>query len=130
MREVRRRTGAPVSTDFANSSGTPIVVNTTTGAMSTITDAGTIVTTLIGVSNTATLDFPSIASNGVEELTVTVTGAAVGSTVILGAPSTINSGLTWIGFVSATDTVTIRLHNNTGGSVNPASATWKATVIQ
>jgi hypothetical protein len=32
------------------------------------------------------------------------------------------------GFVTAADTVTIRIHNGSGGSVNPASATWRATV--
>jgi hypothetical protein len=81
------------------------------------------------ITATATLDFPSISSNSGEELTITVTGAATGDVVILGAPSAIESGLTWCGYVSAADTVTVRLHNSSGGSVNPASATWKATVI-
>jgi|11_taG_2_1085331.scaffolds.fasta_scaffold18295_2 hypothetical protein len=81
------------------------------------------------ITDTATLDFPSISSNSSEELTITVTGAATGDVVILGAPSAIESGLTWCGYVSAADTVTVRLHNSSGGSVDPASATWKATVI-
>jgi len=81
------------------------------------------------ITATATLDFPSISSNHSEELTMTVTGAATGDVVILGAPSAIESGLTWCGYVSAADTVTVRLHNSSGDSVNPASATWKATVI-
>lgn len=77
---------------------------------------------------TATLDFGSIASNGIGELTVTVTGAAAGNPVMLGPPSTIEAGLTWSGFVSAADTVTIRLHNNTSASVDPASASWAVSV--
>jgi len=81
------------------------------------------------ISSTATLDFPSISSNNNEELTMTVTGAAIGDIVMLGAPSAIESDLTWCGYVSAADTVTVRLHNSSGGSVNPASATWRATVI-
>jgi hypothetical protein len=81
------------------------------------------------ITDTATLDFPSISSNNNEELTMTVTGAAIGDIVMLGAPSAIESDLTWCGYVSAADTVTVRLHNSSGGSVNPASATWKATVI-
>jgi hypothetical protein len=81
------------------------------------------------ITATATLDFPSISSNSSEELTITVTGAATGDVVILGAPSAIESGLTWCGYVSAADTVTVRLHKSSGGSVNPASATWKVTVI-
>jgi hypothetical protein len=81
-------------------------------------------------SATATLDFPSISSNSTEVLTITVTGAAVGDVVHLGPPSTIEAGLTWSGFVSATNTVTIRLHNTSGGAVNPASATWRAAVTR
>jgi hypothetical protein len=78
---------------------------------------------------TATLDFASIAAGATAELTITVTGAATGDFVILAAPSGIEAGLMWTGFVSAADTVKIRLHNTTGGAVDPASASWKATVM-
>lgn len=77
---------------------------------------------------TATLDFPSISSNGIAELTVTVTGAVSGNPVMLGPPSTIEAGLTWSGFVSAANTVTVRLHNNSSVSVDPASASWTVSV--
>ena len=79
-------------------------------------------------SATATLDFGSIASNATAQLTMTVTGAAVGDVVMLGPPSTIEADLTWSAFVSAANTVAIRLHNTSGGSVDPASATWRAQV--
>lgn len=77
---------------------------------------------------TATLDFPSIAANTTEELTITVTGAVVGSVVMLGPPSAIEAGLLWCGYVSAANTVTVRIHNQSGGAVNPASATWHVLV--
>jgi len=77
---------------------------------------------------TATLDFPSISSNGLEELTVTVTGATVGKPVILGPPAGIEAGLTWCGYVSATNTVKVRVHNNNGSSIDPASASWTVSV--
>lgn len=77
---------------------------------------------------TATLNFPSISSNGIEQLTVTVTGAVAGSPVMLGPPAAIEAGLTWSGYVSAADTVTIRLHNNSAVAVDPASATWTVSV--
>lgn len=77
----------------------------------------------------ATLNFPNIASNGIAELTLTVTGAVAGDRVVLAAPAAIEAGLTFSGFVSAADTVSIRLHNNSGGALNPASATWGATVF-
>ena len=78
----------------------------------------------------ATLDFPSIGSNATETLTMTVSGATVGDSVALGPPAAIEAGLTWAGVVTAADTVTIRLHNRTGGAIDPASATWRATVIE
>lgn len=78
----------------------------------------------------ATLDFPSISGNSTETLTVSVPGAGAGDVVSLGPPSTIETGLIWCGFVSATNTVTIRLHNSTGAPVDPASAIWKVAVIK
>ena len=77
---------------------------------------------------TATLDFPSIAADGIAELTVTVTGATAGNPVMLGPPAAIEAGLTWSGFVSAADTVTIRLHNTSSAAVDPASASWTVSV--
>jgi len=82
------------------------------------------------ISDTATLDFPSISPNSIEVLTMTVTGAEVGDTVMLGAPSTIEANLIWTGFVSAADTVSIRMHHTSGSAIDPASATWRATVIK
>lgn len=77
---------------------------------------------------TAAIDFPSIAAGTTAELTITVTGAAVGDDVSVvpnGAPE---SGLVWSGYVSAADTVKVRLANITSGAIDPASRTWRATV--
>jgi hypothetical protein len=81
------------------------------------------------ITATATLDFPSVGSNGIAELTITVTGAAAGDTVMLAAPAAFEAGFTFVGFVSAANTVTVRIHNNNGGAVDPASAAWRATVL-
>lgn len=81
------------------------------------------------VEGSATLDFANMAANGMDVQALTVTGAVVGAPVIIGAPSTIEAGLTWCGFVSAADTVTVRVHNNSGGALNPAAAVWKACVL-
>lgn len=79
---------------------------------------------------TATLNFASTASAATSaELTVTVTGAAVGDKVVLGAPSTLEAGLIPFGYVSATNTVSIRVFNGSGGTVDPASASWKVAVF-
>lgn len=79
---------------------------------------------------TATIDFTSIAAGATQEQTITVTGAATGDTVELGLPSTLDAGLMATGYVSAADTVKIRLFNTTGGAIDPASATYRAKVTK
>lgn len=83
---------------------------------------------MTAITATGALDFPSIAAATTAELTLTVTGAATGDTVALGPPATLETGLVATGFVSAADTVTVRLANVTAGAIDPASATWRATV--
>lgn len=97
--------------------------------------AGTVIArqgdlSLLGRQATATLDFPSIAAGGSQELTIALTGAAVGDTVIANPMTTIEAGLIWNVWVSATNTVRIRLTNVTGSAVDPASRDWKVTLIR
>lgn len=129
MRDVRRKAGVAVAGDFANSEGTPIVINTTRGDMAVIDDGGTIRVALTAVSASATLDFPSVGSNGMATLTVTVPGAVVGMPAWAAPPAAFESGFTFSVFVSATDTVKVRIHNNNGGAVDPAPATWVIYVL-
>lgn len=82
------------------------------------------------ITATAVLDFPSIAAGTIQTLTITVTGAAIGDAVALGPPSGIEANLMWSGWVAAADTVTIRLLNISGAPIDPASATWRATVFK
>lgn len=60
---------------------------------------------------------------------ITVSGAALGDAVIAFPPLDL-LGLTYSAYVSATDTVVIRLHNGTGANVNLGSASWKVRVIK
>lgn len=92
-----------------------------------LTGGGLDVTKLL--TATATLDFPSVGSNSMASLTATVTGAAAGDFVIVSPPAAFESGFTFCAFVSATDTVKVRIHNNNGGAVDPASGTWGITVM-
>lgn len=82
----------------------------------------------VNLSATAALDFASIATTASADLTITVAGAAVGDAVSLGLPAAPTAGLVFIGFVSATNTVTVRAMNITGSGVDAASATYRATV--
>lgn len=76
----------------------------------------------------ATLTFGSIGSNSTSTQTISVPGATAGSAVALGVPSTINAGLIWCGYVSSADTVTVRLHNTSGGSIDPVDLEWHVKV--
>jgi hypothetical protein len=78
---------------------------------------------------TATLDFGSIAAAASADLTITVTGAVVGYSVSIGLPASPAAGIVWSAFVSASNTVTIRATNITLIAVDPASATYRATVF-
>ncbi len=83
------------------------------------------------LSATATLYFGSVAAQSYADLTITVTGAADGDTVALGvANASVPAGGAFTAWVSATDTVRVRYHNYTSGSLDPASGTFRATVFQ
>lgn len=82
------------------------------------------------LKGTATLDFASIAAAASADLTITVTGAAVGDTVALALPAAPAAGLVFFAFVSAADTVTVRAMNITGLAVDAASASYTVNVFQ
>jgi len=81
------------------------------------------------LTNTASLNFPSISAASQADLTITVTGAAVGDEVIMSLPAAPAAGLVFNAFVSATNTVTIRASNITGSPVDAAAATYGVIVI-
>lgn len=82
------------------------------------------------LTNTATLNFGSTLPATSAELTITVTGAAVGDAVAIGLPTAPDANSSYTGYVSATNTVTIRFNNYSALSIDPASATFKAIVIK
>jgi hypothetical protein len=82
-----------------------------------------------GLSGSGTLDFASTSAFNSSDLTVTITGAAVGDIVMLGTPVQ-DANSTFTAFVSATNTVTIRMNNYSALAINPASGTFKVYVIK
>lgn len=74
---------------------------------------------------------PGSLADGVGETSaaITVTGAALGDYVLVSAPYDLQ-GITCNGYVSATDTVKIRLQNETTSVIDLASGTWKVRVIK
>jgi len=85
------------------------------------------------LQNSATLDFGStpIPSLGTETLTITLTGVADGDQVALGVPNgSMTAGLIYFAWVSAANTVSIQCYNSTLGAIDPASGTFKISVIK
>lgn len=81
------------------------------------------------LSATATLNF-DLTAVAVEDLTITVTGAAVGNIVTLGVPNgSVTATAQFTGWVSASDTVTVRCRTAAAGE-DPASGTFRATVLK
>jgi len=76
------------------------------------------------------IDPPSIAAGAVGIVTVAVATAEENDAVMLGAPSTLETGLLAFGFVSAPGIVTIRMFNGTAGAVDPVSNTWRVVVTR
>lgn len=95
---------------------------------SLVVNGGTAITGHLSAA--AVLDFGNLAAIGCEDLTITVTGAAVGDTVAIGVPngSVPSATFTYTAWVSATNTVTIRGCTLVSG--DPASGTFRADVWQ
>jgi hypothetical protein len=76
-----------------------------------------------------THDFGSLVDGAGETTTVTVTGAALGDFAEASLSIDIQ-GMTMTAWVSAADTVSVRLQNETGGTIDLASATLRASITQ
>lgn len=80
------------------------------------------------LTGSATWDAAEIADGDMESKDITVTGAALGDFVLVSL-SIDNADLTLIGTVTAANTVTATLSNNTGSAVDLASCTVRALVL-
>ena len=79
----------------------------------------------------ATLDFPSIAAGTCSsDLTFSLPGANPGDAVAAGWPAGMEAGLSGTMRISAASVVSVRLCADTTGAVNPAGATFTATVVR
>lgn len=100
-----------------------VSINQTTGTETT----GATLTKMLTAS--ASLNFPSISAASQADLTITVTGAAVGDEVVMSLPAAPTAGIVFNAFVSATNTVTVRATNVTAAPVDPAAATYGVIVL-
>jgi len=84
------------------------------------------------LTGTGVLNYGSIASLATETLTITVTGAAIGDVILVGIDNGSKStglifGQPW---VSGTNTVSLEAYNSTVSPIDPASGTFRASVIK
>lgn len=80
------------------------------------------------LTGSAVFNPPSLADGAGTNTTVTVTGAALGDFVDAVSFSVDLAGVTLTGYVSAANTVTARLQNESGGSVDLAEGTLRVRV--
>lgn len=81
------------------------------------------------LSGTTTFDPASLADGAGATTTVTVTGAALGD-IAIASFSLDLQGITVTAWVSATNTVSVRFQNESGGTLDLASGTLRASVIK
>ena len=89
-------------------------------------------TALIGLTNTAVIDFASTAANVCSaETAVTVTGAVAGDVAYVNVPTAAAAGPSvFVARVSAADTAQVKHCNISAGAVDPASATFRVVVLR
>jgi len=75
-------------------------------------------------------DAPSVGAGASVDTTLTsvtvpeLAGLRAGMAVVVTPPATIDAGLSWGALVPASDQLSIRLVNVTGGAIDPAGGTW------
>ncbi len=82
------------------------------------------------IAAAAVIDFTSIAPGACAESTVSLPGASAGDSVAPGWPAGMESGLIGMMRISASNTVAVRVCNLSGTMVDPAAATFRATVVR
>ena len=85
-------------------------------------------TALRGLDGSATLDVASLADGAGATSTVAVTGAALGDFVLVSLGVDL-AGITVTAYVSAADVVSVRVQNESGGTVDLASTTVRVRVL-
>lgn len=81
-----------------------------------------------GETESAVIDFGSIADGACDTETFAFSGVTAGQAITPGFPSALNAGLVPAMWASATNTITVQLCNLSGGSIDPASLTYSATI--
>lgn len=78
----------------------------------------------------ATLTYTEITSNITQNQTATVSGASLGDYVIVACTTALAAGLEITAFVSAANTVTVRIGNASAGAITPGALLFNILVLK
>ena len=81
------------------------------------------------LSTTASIPFGSIGNNSSTSVSVVVTGCLLNDIVLLGLPSAISSGLSFIGHVTTANGLEVDAVNATNSTINQSTQTFRITVL-
>ena len=81
------------------------------------------------LSTTASIAFGSITGNSTNSVSVTVTGCLLSDIVLLGMPSAVSSGLSFLGHVTTANGVEVDAINATNSTINQSTQTFRVTVL-
>jgi hypothetical protein len=104
------------------------IVSLDTGTQTVVAVDSAVVPTYL--TTAAVLDFTSIMPGACADSALTMPGASAGDSVAPGWPQGFESGLIGMMRISASNTVSVRVCNLSGASVDPAAATFRATVVR
>lgn len=90
---------------------------------------GVVYEQLSALTGSVTWDIGSLGTLANSSTTIAVTSAVVGDTVTV-SPTMPSAGVIVMGDVTSSGTITIRAHNTTSGTIDPASATFNVKVIK
>lgn len=82
------------------------------------------------LTGSAAVNLGEIPDGGSVTTTITVTGASTGDNVAPGWPSALNTGLSGVMYVSAANTVTVRVFNWSGAAVDPDELTYAVAITK
>ena len=81
------------------------------------------------LSTTASIAFGSIGNNSSTSVSVVVTGCLLNDIVLLGLPSAVSSGLSFIGHVTTANGLEVDAVNATNSTINQSTQTFRVTVL-
>ena len=81
------------------------------------------------LTTTASIYFGIVPNNATNSVSVVVTGCQVNDIVLLGLPASSPQGVSFLGHVTTTNGLEVDCVNATNGSLTPATATYRITVI-